>query len=427
MTAITKLIHHEFESEKVLVVAPKRVVESVWQQEANKWSHLKDIRVVKVSGDPKKRKKLLKQEADIYLISRDLVTWLCTLYGGNRLPFDALVIDESSSFKSHSSKRFKALRKISFDRVVLLTGTPAPNSIADLWSQIYLLDRGERLGRTVTEFRLKYFNEKPGYGGNAKYSTYDPKKGAFQAVQEKIADLCLSMKAEDFLDLPDRIDNLINIDFDQKTQKAYNQFAKEQIMLMLTEIGGVAQITAATAAALSTKLLQFANGAIYDEDRNVHEVHNLKLQALEEIVEAKQGGPVLVAYNFQHDRDRIMRHLKKYNPVQMKTDQHVQDWNSGKIQVMLMHPASGGHGLNLQKGGDTIVWFGLNWSLELYQQFNARIHRQGVEWPVYVHHLVCNKTIDGRVVRALQGKADVQEALMQAIKATAAEVAKLNQ
>lgn len=419
LTAINTLIYGDLSVDKVLVIAPKRVAENVWHREIQNWTHLKDLTISRVIGTPKQRENALKKKADIYILGRDNVTWLTAKYGGASVPFDMLVIDESSSFKNAKSKRFKALRKLHFDRVVLLTGTPAPNTMIDLWSQIYLLDRGERLGEFITHFRDRFFKAAASQG-HVVYK-YQAKKNAEKHIHKLIGDICISMKAKDYLDLPKRIDRTVPIVFGKKLQKQYDDFAKEQIMEIMAaqeDDGIVGEITAANAAALSNKLLQFANGAVYDADRNVHEIHDLKLQELEQIVENANGQPVLVAYAFQHDQNRILKRLEKYGAVKMKTEEHVTAWNKGEIPVMIMHPASGGHGLNLQAGGNIIVWFGQNWSLELYQQLNARLHRQGQTKPVIIHHLVAEKTIDQKVVAALERKGDMQDSLMAATKAT---------
>ena len=413
LTAIKKLMYEELEVERVLVIAPKRVVESVWGAEIEKWEHLQNLTIVQIVGSAKQRLSALQEPADIHIISRDNVAWLCDQYGGSTLPYDMLVIDELSSFKSQKSQRFKALRKVqpSFDRVVGLTGTPAPNGLEDLWSQIYLLDRGERLGKFITHYRNAHFVQNYNGWGYKLRSKEDEK-----LIHDKISDICISMKSEDYLTLPGTMENIIKIQFDEKMQKLYDDFEEEQVM-QLIEDSEEGEITAANAAALSNKLLQFANGAVYDEDKNVHHIHDLKIDALKEIIEDSGGNPVLVTYAYKHDLDRIMRALKKYKPVKLETDQDVKNWNAGKTQVLVMHPASGGHGLNLQAGGNIIVWFGQTWSLELYQQLNARLDRQGQKNLVIIHKLVASKTIDQRVVRAIAGKADVQDGLMSAVKA----------
>lgn len=417
LTAIKKLMFEELEIDKTLVVGPKRVVESVWDAECEKWEHLKDLKVSKIIGTAKQRKEALRKDADIYLISRDNISWLCGLYGGSMLPFDMLVIDELSSFKNPKSIRFKALRGVqpSFKRVVGLTGTPAPNGLIDLWSQIYLLDRGERLGKYITRFREEYF--KPGKRNGAIIYKYDLVADGEARIYEKIGDICMSMKAKDYLKLPGRIDNIIKIVLPPDIQAKYDAFERDQVLQLFAEQPEDEAITAVSAAALSNKLLQFANGAVYDDDKNWHVVHDLKIEALKEIIEDANGKPVLIAYTYQHDLYRIKEALKQYKPVQLKTDQDVKDWNAGKIQVMIMHPASGGHGLNLQAGGHIIVWFGQTWSLELEQQFNARLIRQGQENVVIIHKLVASKTMDEDAIKAQESKSAKQDSLMEAVKA----------
>lgn len=413
LTAVNKLIFEDLSIDKVLIIGPKRVVENVWSSEISKWQHLKHLKISKVIGPEKKRVEALKNKAEIYLVSRDNLAWLCGYFGGGKLPFDMLVIDESSSFKNHKAVRFKALRQVMpfFKRVVILTGTPAPNSLIDLWPQIYLLDRGERLGKTITAYRDLYF--KPGKRNGAIVYSYDLQKGGDEEIHKRIEDICMSMKAKDYLDLPERINNYVYINLPESVKKQYNDFEAQQV-LQLLESGK--EITAVNAAALSNKLLQFANGALYDENKNWHEIHKEKLEALEEIVENNNGKPVLVAWTYRHDAERILHHFKKLSPRQLVNDKDIEDWNAKKIQLMLMHPASGGHGLNLQSGGNTIVWFGETWSLELYEQFNARLDRQGQSEAVTVHHLICQNTEDESVIAALKRKQTKQDGLMEALK-----------
>lgn len=410
LTAINTLIYEELEITNALVIAPKRVAENVWTSEIKKWRHLRHLTTSRIIGTAKQRKHALAKKADIYLIGRDNVAWLCGQFGGSMLPFDMLILDESSSFKNHKSIRFKALRKVqpSFSRVVILTGTPAPNGLMDLWSQVYLLDRGERLGKFITHYREDFFSK-----GHHQFSKYKIRSNGEERIYRKIEDICMSMKAKDYLDLPPRINNYVEIEFSAKLKKQYDDFEREQVLEL---IEGEGEITAMNAAALSNKLLQFANGAVYDADRNVHFVHDLKLDAAEELVEAAQGKPVLIAWTYKHDFARLMKRLKKYDPKPLKTEKDIDDWNAGKIRVMLMHPASGGHGLNLQAGGNIIVWYGQTWSLELYQQFNARLDRQGQTETTVVNHIVAKGTIDGDVVKAIRGKATEQDGLMAAIK-----------
>lgn len=415
LTAINRLMYEDLEINKVLVIAPKRVAEDTWTKEVEKWDHLKHLRVSRVLGTESQRKAALKSDADIYVINRENVCWLVAQYRGS-LPFDMLVIDELSSFKSPKAQRFKSLRLVrpQFSRVVGLTGTPAPNGIIDLWSQIYLLDQGERLEKTVSKYRQKYF--RPGRSNGQVVFDYKILDGSDKVIYQKISDICVSMKAEDYLELPPRMDHTIEVSLAETVREQYSEFEKDEV-LRLVDRDEESAISAANAAALSNKLLQFSNGAIYDADREVHELHEAKLEALEEIVEAANGEPVLVFYSFRHDISRIKRKLKAYHPRELVNSKDIDDWNAGKIQVLLAHPAGAGHGLNLQKGGNIIVWFGLTWSLELYQQACARLYRQGQVRPVQIYHLQAKGTMDEDVMKAISGKADKQEALMQAVKA----------
>jgi SNF2 family DNA or RNA helicase len=409
LTAVSDLIYSYLEIDSVLVVAPKRVAESVWMQEAKKWEHLKHLQFSLISGSAKKRVEATKKKADIYLISRDNIAWLIGLFGGSKLPFDMLVLDELSSFKNQASQRFKALKMVQggFSRVVGLTGTPAPNGLIDLWAQIWLLDRGARLGKTITAYREAYFNRNfSGFG-------YDIRNGSDTQIKEAISDIVISMKAEDYLDLPERITNIVTIPMSDELRKEYKAFEREKVLELL-EAGET--ITAANAAALSNKLLQFANGAIYDTEKNYHEIHKLKLEALEDIVEASQGEPILVAWSYRSDAERIENHFKKIKPKRLESDKDVEAWNRKEISMMLMHPASGGHGLNLQKGGHIIVWFGNTWSNELEKQFNARVDRQGQEIPPIIYKLAIAGTMDERVISVVDGKAEVENSLMESVK-----------
>ena len=419
LTAVAQLID-QIEIEKVLVIAPKKVTQVTWTDEANKWEHLKGLRISVIDGNVKQRQAALHAEADIYACSRDNVVWLVNECGGTKLPFDMLVIDELSSFKNPKSQRFKALRKVRkhFYRVVGLTGTPAPNGLIDLWSQLFLLDEGERLGKTITGYRDRYFS--PGRRNGDIVYTYDLKKPTdetAQAISDKISDICLSMTAEDYLKMPDKIVLYDRVQLPTAKLKQYQEFEREQVLdLMFDEDGTEKTISASSAAALSNKLCQYANGAIYDENRNVTELHDEKIEKLKEIVEAANGHPVLVAYNFQHDRDRIMKALKGEGAEVLKDEKQLRRWNDGDIPVLITHPASAGHGLNLQKGGNIIVWFGNTWSLELYQQFNARLYRQGQDKPVYIHHIMTDGTVDDKIVKSLDGKNETQAGLMDCIK-----------
>jgi len=417
LTAINRLMNEDFEVESVLIIAPKRVAEVVWSDEIDKWPHLRNLSISKVIGNEKQRVAALKSKASIHIISRDNIAWLVGYYGGGFMPFDMLVIDESSSFKNHASMRFKALKQVQacFKRVVLLTGTPAPNGLIDLWPQIWLLDRGERLGKTITFYRNNFFSKKySGFG-------YEAQDGADDRIHNKIKDICMSLKSADYLELPERIDTFINVVLPASVKKRYDDFERESVLEMLE----AEDINAMNAAALSNKLLQFAGGAVYDEDRNVHEIHDCKLEACEEFIEEANGKPVFIAYSYKHELSRLLARLKKYKPVKLETQQHIKDWNAGKIQVMLAHPASASHGLNLQEGHTMALWFSLNWSLELYQQFNKRLHRQGRKYPVVIGHLIAQGTEDETVKKALDRKGNTQDILMEAVKAKILKYKKL--
>lgn len=420
LTAINYLMFDYCEVNSVLVIAPKRVAESVWQEEAEKWEHTKHLRFSKIIGTAKQRvTAVMETKADIYIISRDNIAWLCALYGGGKLPFDMVIIDELSSFKSYKSERFKALRgaRPYLKRLVGLTGTPAPNGLIDLWPQIYLMDRGIRLEKTISRYREKYF--RPGQtNGHVVYS-YDLMNDSEYLIHKKIEDICISMKADDYLEMPLRTDNYIKLRMPEDIKKQYSDFEKNKVLELLKseQSDDAVEINVVNAAALSNKLLQFANGAVYDEERNVFPVHDIKLEALKEIVEDANGQSVLIAWTYQFDRDRIMEYLSKYKPRELKTNKDIEDWNAGKIQVMLAHPASAGHGLNLQAGGSIIVWYGQTWSLELYQQFNGRLYRQGQQNHVVINHLILQGTHDEDVIKALKAKDKKQNALMNSIKA----------
>lgn len=411
LTAIVELLHNCFEVAKVLIIAPKRVAEDTWSREINKWDHTKHLKIVKVLGTAKQRINALESSADIYVINRENTEWLVNFYKKD-WPFDMVVIDELSSFKSSKARRFRALRKVRpfIKRIVGLTGTPAPNGLIDLWSQLYLLDQGERLGKTVTGYRERYFE--PGKRDPRRGIVFDwkPKPMAEEAIYGKISDICISMQAKDYLELPERINNVIPVSLPATARKKYEQLERD-LLLPFAE----SDVVADTAAVLSNKLLQMANGAVYDENGGVKYIHNAKLEALEDVIEAANGKPVLVYYAYRHDRDRIK--AKFPNARSLDTEKDIIDWNDGKIDLLITHPASAGHGLNLQAGGHIIVWFGLVWSLELYQQANARLDRQGQQHSVIVHHLVAEGTIDEDVMKAIEGKAVGQEALLEAVKA----------
>lgn len=412
LTAINELINNRLEIEKVLIIAPLRVAKMTWSAEIEKWRHLRHLRLSKVLGTEKQRLAALEEDADIYITNRENTVWLVEQYGRS-WPFDMVVIDELSSFKSNNSKRFKALRKVRplTKRVVGLTGTPAPNSLIDLWPQLYLLDRGERLGKTITAYRETYFTPGQRNWQTGVVYNYKLRKGADEEIYSLIGDICLSMKAEDYLEVPGLIEIPVEVELSKAEYKKYSELERDAIL----EINDTEDIAALTAATLSNKLLQLANGAVYDEHRAVHEVHNKKLDALEELIEAANGKPVIVYYNYKHDLDRIKARFKEVRTLE--TEQDITDWNEGEITILALHPASAGHGLNLQEGGNTVIWFGLNWSLELYQQANARLHRQGQTSVVSCYLLVTKDTIDEQVLKALQAKEAGQDALLEAIKA----------
>lgn len=411
LTAIGELLYEEFEIDRVLVIAPLRVAEDTWDRECMKWEHLKHLRISKVLGSEHERMKALDAIADIYIINRENVEWIVRYYG-SKWPFDMVVVDELSSFKSAKSRRFKALRKVRplMARIVGLTGTPAPNGLIDLWPQVYLLDMGERLGKTLTGYRERYFN--PDKRNRTVIFSWKPKPDAEQAIYKKLSDICISMKSEDWLELPERIDNIVKVRLPEKAMERYLKLESE-LLLPFKE----GDVVANTAAVLANKLLQMANGAVYDESGKIQEIHTAKLEALADIAEAANGNPVLIFYTYEHDLLRLQSRLKGYKPRELKTQDDIRDWNEGRVQVMLAHPASAGHGLNLQAGGNTIIWFGLTWSLELYQQSNARLHRQGQKKAVVIHHLVAEGTMDELVMKALAGKEAGQEALLEAVKA----------
>lgn len=411
LTAIDELIYDRFEVSKVLVIAPKRVADDTWTSEASKWDHLRHLTFSKVLGTAAQREAALQADADIYLVNRENVVWLVEMLR-KRWPFDMVVVDELSSFKSSQAKRFKALRAVRplVRRFVGLTGTPAPNGLMDLWPEVYLLDRGERLGKTITGYRERYFH--PGKRNGFTVFTWEPKEGAEDAIHGRISDICISMKAEDYLRLPEQVVNDIRIRLDPAEMAKYRELEREKLM----EIDGQ-EITALSAAAVWGKLLQLANGAAYNDDKTVTELHRKKLDALEDILEASCGHPVLVFYSFRHDYGRLMARFGKLGPRTIRTSDDIRDWNAGRIQLLLAQPASMGHGLNIQAGGHIIVWFGLNPSLELYQQANARLHRQGQGEAVIIHRLIVEGTVDEDVVRKLEDKDGRQESLMEAVKA----------
>lgn len=413
LTALQELID-DCEISRVLVVAPKKVAEATWSTEAQKWDHLQALTVVKVLGTEKQRCAALAQKADVYVTSRDNFVWLVGKYGG-QLPFDVLVIDELTSFKSAKSQRFKAMRIAvpSVKRVIGLTGTPAPNGLIDLWAQMYCIDQGERLGKSVSRYRETYFET---HKWNNIVVRCDVKKGCDHIIRDKIADICLSMQARDYLQLPDMILHKVSVELSKKTAEAYAKFEREKVLEFKSEHGEEpANVLANSAAGLMNKLSQFANGAVYDDEKNVHDVHSDKLDRLAEIVEAANGNSVLVFYQFQHDIPRITERLKGLKVQVYHDERDLKQWNAGNIDVLLAHPASTAFGLNMQEGGHYIVWFGTGWNLELYQQANARLHRQGQKYPVQVYQLLCAGTVDERASAALEGKKGVQQSLLDSL------------
>lgn len=406
LTSIWILLFDYFEVSKVLVIAPLRVAQDTWSKECEKWDHLKGLKISKILGSEKERRMALFNKADIYIINRENVEWLCNNYD---FDFDMIVIDELSSFKSSSSKRFKALRKIRprVKRIVGLTGTPAPNTLMDLWSQINLIDMGQRLGRFISNYRNNYFI--PDKRNAQVIFSYKPREGAEEEIYKRISDICVSMKACDYLDMPERIDNIVHVKMSEDEKKLYKKLEKDMLLPLAD-----GEIDAVNAAALSNKLLQMANGAVYDELKETKIIHDRKLEALEDLIEAANGKSVLIFYAYKHDKERI---VKKFKVTEISTSKEISKWNERKIQIAIAHPASTGHGLNLQAGGSTIIWFGLTWSLELYQQANARLWRQGQKDTVIIHHIVSKGTIDEEVMSALQRKQCGQENLINAVKA----------
>lgn len=416
LTAIRELKCNRFQVRKVLVIAPKKVAEGTWTREKDKWEHTRILRVSQVLGSQAKRIRALNTPADIYIINRENVVWLVDYYR-NSWPFDMVVVDESSSFKSHKAKRFKSLASVCsrIDRLIELTGTPSPNGLDDLWAQVYLLDGGERLGKRYTQFRERYFRPDK-RGADGMVYSYAAKPGTEESILEKISDICISMKAEDYLQLPDVSYHQIPVILDPKAEKAYRELEREMVLQIPDD---EEEISVTSAAALSNKLLQLANGAIYNELHEVREIHSCKIEAFMELIESLQGKPALVFYNFQHDKSRILQALSKTNlrVRELKTSQDEDDWNDRKIDVLLTHPSSSAYGLNLQQGGNHVIWFGLTWNYELYTQANKRLHRQGQTEKVIIHHLVCSGTRDEDVMQALEKKEDVQNWVMQSLKA----------
>lgn len=426
LTAIDELKFNSLEINKVLVIAPKRVAEDTWSREVSKWEHLKHLRVSKILGSEAKRRKALMKDADLYIINRENVKWLVDHFEKlKRWPFDMIVVDELSSFKNPSSQRFKALKKVAphSKRFVGLTGTPSPNGLLDLWSQIYLIDFGERLEKTFSKYRSRYFY-KEDWGFQ-----YKPFEHTQERVHGLIDDIVVSMKSEDHIKLPERIDSVKEVYLDDKETELYEELEKNMILNFIedelikfsednpeADLPTTEQIIAKNAAVLSNKLLQLSNGTVYTEEQGVKVIHDKKLDMLAEIIEEANSSPVLVFYSFKHDKERILERFKGAETID--SENAIARWNAGEIPVLLAHPASAGHGLNLQDGGHIIAWFGLTWSLELYQQANARLYRQGQEQTTIIHHIVTKGSIDDeKVLPALQGKEDLQNALIDALKA----------
>lgn len=407
LSALWELALDYFDIGKVLVIAPKRVATDTWPRELSKWEHLTGLTASLVIGNREQREKALNCPAFLYIINRENVCWLVE---NHRWDFDTVVIDELSSFKSNRTERFKAMKKVRplVHRVIGLTGTPAPNSLLDLWPEMYLLDMGQRLGRFITGYRERFFT--PDKRNREIVYSYKPREGAEDAIYSLISDICISMKAVDYLDMPERIDNRIEVEMSAKEKKIYDDFCRD----MVVQIGDE-ELDAVNAGVLSGKLLQMANGAVYGDDRRALPIHSRKLDALEDLVEAANGKPLLIAYWYKHDLARIREHFPEARCIDTSKD--ISDWNAGKVPMALIHPASAGHGLNLQEGGCTIVWYGLTWSLELYQQLNARLWRQGQKHTVVIHHIITKGTHDEDVMKALENKDMRQSNLIAAVRA----------
>ena len=408
LTALLDLLFDSFEAHRILVIAPLRVARDTWPAEIEKWDHLNMLTYSVAVGTEKDRKAALMRDADIYIINRENVQWLVE-QSGIPFTFDTVIVDERSSFKNHQSKRFKALMKVRprIKRIVGLTGTPSANGLMDLWAEYKVLDMGQRLGRFIGMYRNNYFRPDK-RNGQIIYS-YKLLPGADKAIYKQISDITISMKATDHLKMPELVMNTHTVELSDDEREHYDEL-KQTLVLQLPE----KEITVANAAALTGKLLQMANGAIYDDDGDHIHIHDRKLDALEDLIEGANGKPVLVAYWFKHDLERIK---SRFKVREIKSSSDIREWNAGKIPVAVIHPASAGHGLNLQTGGSTLIWFGLTWSLELYQQTNARLWRQGQQDTVVSHHIITDDTVDGRVLKALQSKEKIQDSLIAAVKA----------
>lgn len=408
LTALFDLCLDQFLIRKVLVIAPLRVARDTWPSEIKKWDHLDGLLYSVVVGTEAERRAALMRKADVYIINRENVDWLITK---SKIPFDfeMVIIDELSSFKSFQAKRFKSLLKARpiVKRIVGLTGTPSSNGLMDLWAEFRILDLGQRLGRYITHYRNAYFT--PDKRNGEVIFSYKPLPGAEEAIYEKISDITISMKSCDYLKLPECVINEVPVVMSEKEMSIYDRFREDMVAKIKDQ-----EIDAANAAVLSGKLLQMANGAVYDDDKKALHIHDRKLDALEDLIEGANGKPVLIAYWYQHDADRIKA---RFDVREIKTSKDIEDWNAGMIPAAIIHPASAGHGLNLQTGGSTLIWFGLTWSLELYQQTNARLHRQGQKDTVVIHHIIAKGTIDEQVMKALRKKEKTQDALIDAVKA----------
>ena len=418
LTAIADLMFDSFEVGKTLVIAPLRVCTNVWPEELENWEHVSSLQMSVITGTEKQRKEALNTPADVYVINRENVKWLTDWLEKNKIPwpFDMVVIDELSSFKNHESKRWKALRKVRpyINRIVGLTGTPTGNSLMDLWAETYLIDKGERLGKFISHYREAYFKEGDINPYTGVVYNYILRPGADEAIYSRISDITVSMKSLDYLQMPEQVTVNHYVEMDPREQGGYDRMKNEMLVQMNGDL-----IDAKNAAVLSGKLLQMANGAVYNDQKEMRVLHNRKLEMLGDLIEQANGQSVLVAYWFQHDQRRIMDYLTElgYTPRDLKSKKDISDWNDGNIQVALISPASAGHGLNIQKGGHILIWFSLVWSLELYQQTNARLWRQGQSETVVIHHIITDGTVDNHVLKALQSKEKTQNSLIAAVKA----------
>lgn len=408
LTAIRNLLFDSFEVCKVLVIAPLRVAKNTWTDEIKKWEHLSTLTYSLIIGNENERLSALNEQTDIYIINRENVDWLVNK-SGYKFDFDMVVIDELSSFKNHQSKRFKSLMKVRplVKRIVGLTGTPSSNGLMDLFAEFKILDMGKRLGYFIGQYRNTYF--KPDKMNGPIVYSYKPLPNAENAIYEKISDITVSMKANEYLKMPELLTSNYVVELSNSEKKQYDKM-KKSLVLEITD----GEITASNASSLSNKLCQLSNGAIYDDEQNIVEIHDRKLETLEDIIESMNGKPLLIAYWYRHDLERIK---SRFSVREIKTSEDISDWNDGKIPVALIHPASAGHGLNLQNGGSTLVWFGLTWSLELYQQTNARLYRQGQKNAVVIQHIITKGTIDEQILKALQKKNKTQADLIDAVRA----------